>query len=82
MWDVVLCIVASDRQDMISQAIIATHEPKTASAAMIKKYILQYHENFKIDERPFLFKKALERACSKNIIRFVQMFTYYHQWVI
>lgn len=60
---------SSDRQDMISQAIIATHEPKTASAAMIKKYILQYHENFKIDERPFLFKKALERACSKNIIR-------------
>ncbi|XP_062586947.1 heterochromatin protein 1-binding protein 3-like [Saccostrea cucullata] len=60
---------SNDIEDMISQAIIASHEPKTASGLMIKKYILQYHQNFKIDERPHLFKKALERAISKNIIR-------------
>lgn len=60
---------SSDIEDMISQAIMATHEPKTASGKMIKKYILQYHENFMIDKRPHLFKKALEKACSKNIIR-------------
>lgn len=57
---------------MISQAIMATHEPKTASGQMIKKYILQYHENFMIDKQPYRFKKALEKACSKNIIRSVQ----------
>lgn len=60
---------SNDIEDMISQAIMATHEPKTASGQMIKKYILQYHENFMIDKRPHRFKKALEKACSKNIIR-------------
>ncbi|XP_056018207.1 heterochromatin protein 1-binding protein 3-like [Ostrea edulis] len=60
---------SDDLEDMISQAVIATHEPKIASALMIKKYILQYHENFSVDSRPHLFRKALERACSRGIIR-------------
>ncbi|CAL1539143.1 unnamed protein product [Lymnaea stagnalis] len=55
-------------EDRICAAIIACHEPKAASANQIKKYISQYHPDFKVDERPDLFKKALQRAISKNII--------------
>lgn len=55
-------------EDRICAAIIACHEPKAASANQIKKYISQYHPDFKVDERPDLFKKALQRAVSKNII--------------
>ncbi|KAK6187973.1 hypothetical protein SNE40_005887 [Patella caerulea] len=55
--------------DIICAAIIATTEPKLASAIVIKKYILEYHPNFDIENRPKLFTSALERACHKNILR-------------
>ncbi|KAL5019134.1 hypothetical protein ScPMuIL_004856 [Solemya velum] len=55
--------------DMISQAILAGHEPKQASANLIKKYVIEYHSNFGIDARPHRFKQALERATRKDKIR-------------
>uniref|UniRef100_A0A0B7B3P5 H15 domain-containing protein n=1 Tax=Arion vulgaris TaxID=1028688 RepID=A0A0B7B3P5_9EUPU len=55
-------------EDMICAAIIACHEPKSASASQIKKYVSQYHPEFKVDDRPDKFKKALLRAVSKNMI--------------
>ncbi|CAG5118266.1 unnamed protein product [Candidula unifasciata] len=55
-------------EDRICAAVIACHEPKSASANQIKKYISQYHPDFKVDERPDKFKKALLRAVSKNMI--------------
>ncbi|BFZ03311.1 hypothetical protein BsWGS_06350 [Bradybaena similaris] len=60
---------ASDQiEDRICAALIACHEPKSASASQIKKYISQYHPDFKVDERPDKFKKALLRAVSKNML--------------
>ncbi|KAH9519995.1 hypothetical protein Btru_071430 [Bulinus truncatus] len=55
-------------EDRICAAIIACHEPKAASANQIKKYISQYHPDFKVDERPDSFRKALQRAVSKNFL--------------
>ncbi|KAI8796649.1 heterochromatin protein 1-binding protein 3 isoform X1 [Biomphalaria glabrata] len=55
-------------EDRICAAIIACHEPKAASANQIKKYISKYHPDFKVDERPILYKKALQRALSKNLL--------------
>ena len=57
--------------DRIAQAIVATHEPKQASAKYIKKYIAQYHPTLKTEEKPYLFKHALERASQKGTIRLV-----------
>lgn len=59
---------ADQIEDRICAAIIACHEPKAASANQIKKYVSQYHPEFKVDERPDKFKKALLRAVSKNMI--------------
>ena len=55
--------------DRIAQAIVASHEPKQASALLIKKYMASYHPNLKTEERPHLFKHALERASNKGTIR-------------
>ncbi|KAK3609640.1 hypothetical protein CHS0354_028844, partial [Potamilus streckersoni] len=56
-------------EDWICQAIVACHEPKQASAGLIKKYIMEYHPKFSVENRPHLFKTALEKACSKGVIR-------------
>ena len=55
--------------DRIAQAIVASHEPKQASALLIKKYISEYHPKLNIDIKPHLFKHALERANNKGFIR-------------
>jgi len=55
-------------EDQICGAIIACHEPKSASAGSIKKYITSYHPDFNVEQRPDKFKKALIRAMEKNII--------------
>lgn len=55
--------------DRIAQAIVATHEPKQASALLIKKYISEYHPSLNTEARPHLFKHALERASNKGTIR-------------
>ena len=55
--------------DRIAQAIVACHEPKQASAGLIKKYVSEYHPKLNIDARPYLFKHALERAANKGTVR-------------
>ncbi|KAK3092125.1 hypothetical protein FSP39_025397 [Pinctada imbricata] len=60
---------SEDINDMVTQAIMATHSPKIASALYMKKYITQYHPDFQIESRPNLFKSALERAIRKGMIR-------------
>ncbi|XP_033746136.1 heterochromatin protein 1-binding protein 3-like [Pecten maximus] len=60
---------AKSMEDMVCQAIVACHEPKQASAGLIKKYIVEYHPEFGIDNKPHLYKGALKKACSNNKIR-------------
>lgn len=60
---------SSSQKDRIAQALVACNEPKMASAKMIKSYITQYHPKFGIDVKPHVFKKALERACNRGIIK-------------
>ena len=53
----------------IANSIIACNEPKKASALLIKKYVIEYHPDFKVADKPNLFKRALERAINKNQLR-------------
>lgn len=54
-------------EDQICSAIIACHEPKSCGAIGIKKYVAKYHPEFKVEERPQNFKKALMRAVERGI---------------
>ncbi|XP_045212181.2 nucleolar protein dao-5-like [Mercenaria mercenaria] len=56
-------------KDQIAQALVACHEPKQASAGLIKKYITEYHSKLNVEARPHLFKNALEKACAKGTLR-------------
>ncbi|OWF51861.1 heterochromatin protein 1-binding protein 3-like [Mizuhopecten yessoensis] len=60
---------AKSMEDMVCQAIVACHEPKQASAGLIKKYIIEYHPEFGIDNKPHLYKGALKRACLNKKIK-------------
>lgn len=55
--------------DMICQAIVASHEPKQSTAIRIKQYLMDYHPDFNVESRPHNFKKAIERAMKKGVIR-------------
>lgn len=69
------CVISGDNiEDWICQAIVACHEPKQASAGLIKKYIMEYHPKFSVENRPHLFKSALEKACNKGVIRYLWLF--------
>lgn len=61
--------LANDLEDMVSCAIVASNEPKTASIRLLKSYISDYHPEFNIDRRPFKLKKALERAEASNQLK-------------
>ena len=67
-----LCIIFTDDDTIgkIVNAITATTEPKISSSVLLKKYIIDYHPEFHIDQRPHSFAKALERAINNNIIRY------------
>lgn len=56
-------------EDMVCLAIVATHEPKQASALLIKRYVQEFHQDFNIEARPHLFKNAISRGIKKNIVR-------------
>lgn len=58
-----------DMVGMVTNALTACTEPKSCSATLLKKYLVEYHPNFNISERPNVFKKAIQRAIDKNIIR-------------
>ncbi|XP_071128994.1 heterochromatin protein 1-binding protein 3-like [Mytilus edulis] len=55
--------------DMICQAIVASHEPKQSTVIRIKQYIMDYHPDFNIESRPHKFKTAMERALKNGVIR-------------
>lgn len=58
--------------DLIGQivnAIVACTEPKTCSSNLLKRYLLEYHEDFNIAKRPDLYKRSLERGIKKNLIK-------------
>lgn len=57
-----------DLTGQVMNAIVACTEPKQSSALLLKKYVQDYHPNFRVAERPHLFKKALQRAVAKNLI--------------
>ncbi|XP_023334848.1 heterochromatin protein 1-binding protein 3 isoform X2 [Eurytemora carolleeae] len=48
-------------EDAIESAIIAMNEPKECSVTKIRDYLGAYHPEFETDNKPHLFKKALER---------------------
>jgi hypothetical protein len=54
----------------ITNAIMAAHEPKQCSYGMLKKYILKYHPNFKVDTRPSRLRVAVEKATDLGILRY------------
>ena len=58
-----------DLVGQVTNALIACTEPKQCSATLLKSYLIEYHPEFDIQNKPYLFKKALERALKKNIIR-------------
>jgi len=60
-----------DLVGQISNAIVACAEPKVSSSFLLKQYIIQYHPEFKIAEKPLNFKKALQRAIVKKLITLV-----------
>jgi hypothetical protein len=60
----------------IMNAIVACTEPKVSSARLLKQYISDYHPEFKVSEKPKLFKNALQRALDKNLIVLV----FRHYW--
>jgi linker histone H1 and H5 family len=65
-----MCFVCADDDftGQIMNAIVACTEPKVSSARLLKQYITDYHPEFKVAERPKVFKNALERALTKNLI--------------
>ncbi|XP_013394716.1 heterochromatin protein 1-binding protein 3 [Lingula anatina] len=54
---------------LICNAIVACNEPKQCSSKLLKQYIMDYHPDFKVDARPQLFKRAVERALNKGTLR-------------
>lgn len=62
----------TDDDDLTGQvvnAILACTEPKLSSSGVLKKYILDFHPEFHVAERPILFKKAIERSISRGYLR-------------
>jgi hypothetical protein len=55
----------------VMNAIVACTEPKLSSEPLLKKYVMEYHPNFKVAEQPLAFEKALQRAIEKDIIVYV-----------
>jgi hypothetical protein len=61
--------IGKTTDDMICQAIVASHEPKQSTAIRIKQYLMDYHPDFNVESRPHRFKMAIERALKKGTIK-------------
>ena len=57
-----------DLTGQVTNALVACTEPKQCSATLLKSYVQEYHPEFKIAEKPHLFKKALERGIQRKLI--------------
>ena len=55
-------VLDNDSYGKVVNALTACTEPKQCSANLLKKYVTEYHPDFKVAEKPFLFKRALEAA--------------------
>ncbi|ELT96877.1 hypothetical protein CAPTEDRAFT_224518 [Capitella teleta] len=53
----------------ITNAIMASHEPKQCSFGLLKRYVAKYHPDFKVEERPSRMRKAVERALDQGLLR-------------
>lgn len=58
--------------DLIGQvmnALVACTDPKVCSSQVLKQYIVEYHPEMKVAERPFLFKKAMQRCIADGTVK-------------
>ena len=53
----------------IVNAITASVHPKECSVNALKSYVVEFYPQFGVKDKPFLLRKALERAVSKDLIR-------------
>ena len=53
---------------MVINAVVACSEPKMCSVHKIKEYITDYHPDFKVAEKPFMYKSAIARAEKNGLI--------------
>jgi len=54
----------------IVNAIMASVQPKECSVRSLKNYVTQFYTDFQVEEKPYKFKLALERAVQKDLIRY------------
>ena len=67
-----MCVSLDD--DLIGKivnAITASVQPKECSVNALKSYVVEFYPQFQVKDRPFLLRKALERAVQKDLIRCV-----------
>ena len=53
----------------IVNAITASVHPKECSVNALKSYVVEFYPQFGVKDKPFLLRKALERAVNKDLIR-------------
>ena len=53
----------------VVNAIMASAQPKECSVRSLKNYVTEFYSDFKVLDRPFLFKHAIERAERNEMIR-------------
>ena len=56
-------------EDAIEDAIIAMNEPKDASVPALRHYLNEYHLEYRVSDRPFVLKKALDRCEARGWIK-------------
>ena len=54
---------------MVINAVVALTEPKQCATRSIETYILDYHEEFRIADRKYLLKRAIEKAEAEGTIQ-------------
>ena len=64
-----LVLADDDVWGKVVNALTACGEPKQCSANLLKKYVTEYHPQLKVNERPYLFKKAIESAVNCDQLR-------------
>ena len=60
----------------VVNAIMACTEPKQCSAGLLKNYVVEFHPDFKVAERPKSFRSAVERAEQSGDLMYVLHFDY------
>ena len=58
-----------DMAGKVMNGIMACTEPKRCSAALFKRYVLEYHPELGTGDKPARLRKALQRAVDRGDIR-------------